>query len=55
MVRTAPVHSYFLNDLIGAFYGSIGGVRVLKAPQAALPHDDFIYFADNGCACDGGF
>jgi glutamate racemase len=33
---------------IGVFDSGIGGLTVLKALQAALPYEDFIYFADTG-------
>ena len=35
---------------IGVFDSGIGGLSVLKALRAALPHEDFIYLADNGHA-----
>ncbi len=36
--------------MIGVFDSGIGGLSVLKALRAALPHDDFIYLADNAHA-----
>jgi glutamate racemase len=36
--------------LIGVFDSGIGGLSVLKALRAAMPHEDFIYLADNGHA-----
>lgn len=39
-----------MNAPIGVFDSGIGGLSVLKALQAALPHEDFIYLADNGHA-----
>ena len=35
---------------IGVFDSGVGGLSVLKAAQAQLPHEDFIYFADSGFA-----
>ncbi len=35
---------------IGVFDSGIGGLSVLKALRAAIPHEDFIYLADNGHA-----
>jgi glutamate racemase len=35
---------------VGIFDSGIGGLSVLKALRAALPHEDFIYLADNGHA-----
>lgn len=35
---------------IGVFDSGIGGLSVLRALRAALPHEDFIYLADNGHA-----
>ena len=35
---------------IGVFDSGIGGLSVLKALRAAMPHEDFIYLADNGHA-----
>ena len=32
------------------FDSGVGGLSVLKAAQALLPHEDFIYFADSGFA-----
>ena len=34
--------------LIGVFDSGIGGLSVLKALRAELPHEDFIYIADSG-------
>jgi glutamate racemase len=39
-----------LKQPIGVFDSGIGGLSVLKALRAALPHEDFIYLADNGHA-----
>ena len=39
-----------MNGPIGVFDSGIGGLSVLKALRAALPHEDFIYLADNGHA-----
>ena len=39
-----------MNAPIGVFDSGIGGLSVLKALQAALPHEDFIYLADNSHA-----
>ena len=39
-----------MNAPIGVFDSGIGGLSVLKALQAALPHEDLIYLADNGHA-----
>ena len=39
-----------MNAPIGVFDSGIGGLSVLKALRAALPHDDFIYLADSGHA-----
>jgi glutamate racemase len=39
-----------MNAPIGVFDSGIGGLSVLKALRAAMPHEDFIYFADNGHA-----
>jgi glutamate racemase len=39
-----------MNAPIGVFDSGIGGLSVLKALRAALPHEDFIYLADNGHA-----
>ena len=36
-----------MNAPIGVFDSGIGGLSVLKALRAALPHEDFIYLADN--------
>ena len=35
---------------IGIFDSGIGGLSVLKALRAELPHEDFIYIADSGHA-----
>jgi glutamate racemase len=35
---------------IGVFDSGIGGLSVLRALRTALPHEDFIYLADNGHA-----
>lgn len=35
---------------IGVFDSGIGGLSVLRALQAELPHEDFVYFADNAHA-----
>ena len=35
---------------IGVFDSGIGGISVLRALRAALPHDDFVYFADSAHA-----
>jgi glutamate racemase len=35
---------------VGIFDSGIGGLSVLKALRAALPHEDFIYLADSGHA-----
>ena len=35
---------------IGVFDSGIGGLSVLRALRAALPHDDFVYFADSAHA-----
>jgi glutamate racemase len=35
---------------IGVFDSGIGGLSVLEALRAAMPHEDFIYLADNGHA-----
>ena len=39
-----------MNAPIGVFDSGIGGLSVLKALRAAMPHEDFIYLADNGHA-----
>ena len=39
-----------MNAPIGVFDSGIGGLSVLKALRAALPHEDFIYLADSGHA-----
>ena len=39
-----------MNAPIGVFDSGIGGLSVLKALRAALPHEEFIYLADNGHA-----
>ena len=39
-----------MNAPIGVFDSGIGGLSVLKALRAALPHEDIIYLADNGHA-----
>jgi glutamate racemase len=39
-----------MNAPIGVFDSGIGGLSVLKALRAAMPHEDFIYVADNGHA-----
>ncbi|MES2401072.1 MAG: glutamate racemase [Pseudomonadota bacterium] len=36
--------------MIGVFDSGIGGLSVLKALRAELPHEDFIYIADSGHA-----
>lgn len=36
--------------LIGVFDSGIGGLSVLRALRAELPHEDFIYLADSGHA-----
>ena len=35
---------------IGVFDSGVGGLSVLKALRAELPHDDFVYVADSGFA-----
>lgn len=39
-----------MNAPIGVFDSGIGGLSVLKALRAALPHEDFIYLADSAHA-----
>jgi glutamate racemase len=39
-----------MNAPIGIFDSGIGGLSVLKALRAELPHEDFIYIADSGHA-----
>ena len=39
-----------MNEPIGIFDSGIGGLSVLKALRAELPHEDFIYIADSGHA-----
>ena len=39
-----------MNAPIGVFDSGIGGLSILKALRAAMPHEDFIYLADNGHA-----
>ena len=39
-----------MNAPIGVFDSGIGGLSVLKALRATMPHEDFIYLADNGHA-----
>jgi glutamate racemase len=39
-----------MNAPIGVFDSGIGGLSVLKALRAELPHEDFIYIADSGHA-----
>ena len=39
-----------MNAPIGVFDSGIGGLSVLKALRTTLPHEDFIYLADNGHA-----
>ncbi len=39
-----------MDQPIGAFDSGIGGLSVLKALRAELPHEDFIYIADSGHA-----
>ncbi|MES2188824.1 MAG: glutamate racemase [Pseudomonadota bacterium] len=36
--------------MIGVFDSGVGGLSVLKALRAELPHEDFIYIADSGHA-----
>lgn len=38
------------NSSIGVFDSGIGGLSVLKALRAELPHEDFVYIADSGHA-----
>jgi len=35
---------------IGVFDSGVGGLSVLKALCAELPHEDFVYLADSGFA-----
>ena len=39
-----------MDRAIGVFDSGIGGLSVLKALRAAMPHDHFIYIADSGHA-----
>ena len=39
-----------MDRAIGVFDSGIGGLSVLKALRAALPHEHFIYIADSGHA-----
>lgn len=39
---------------IGVFDSGIGGLSVLRALQAELPHERFVYLADGACAPYGG-
>ncbi len=39
-----------MDRAIGVFDSGIGGLSVLKALRAELPHEDFIYIADSGHA-----
>ena len=44
MVCTSP------NQPIGVFDSGVGGLSILKALRAELPHEDFVYVADNAHA-----
>ena len=37
-----------MNQPIGIFDSGIGGLSILKALRAKLPHEDFVYIADSG-------
>ena len=39
-----------LKNCIGVFDSGIGGLSVLDALRAELPHEDFVYYADSGYA-----
>ena len=43
-------HDCAMNQPIGIFDSGIGGLSVLKALRAELPHEDFVYIADSGHA-----
>ena len=35
---------------IGVFDSGVGGLSILRALRAEMPHEDFVYFADSGHA-----
>ena len=39
-----------MNDLIGFFDSGVGGISVLHEARRLLPHENFIYYGDNGNA-----
>ena len=39
-----------MNNAIGVFDSGIGGLSVLKALRAEMPHEEFVYVADSGHA-----
>ena len=45
MLESSSLQSY--NQSIGVFDSGVGGLSVLKAIRAALPHEDLIYVADS--------
>jgi glutamate racemase len=42
--------TYTLRDAIGVFDSGVGGLSVLRAIHAALPHEHLVYVADSGHA-----
>ena len=45
-----PANAGAVSAPIGVFDSGIGGLSILRALRAALPHEDFIYYADTGHA-----
>lgn len=39
-----------MNQPVGVFDSGVGGLSILKALRAELPHEDFVYVADSGFA-----
>jgi len=48
-MQSALVSSPFQNA-IGVFDSGVGGMSVLRAIRAALPHENLVYVADSGHA-----
>ncbi len=47
---THPDLSHSVKHPIGVFDSGVGGLSVLRALRAELPHEDFVYVADSGFA-----
>ena len=49
-MSTQPASGARADRPIGVFDSGVGGLSILRALRAELPHEDFVYFADSGHA-----